>query len=257
MQASKTMILGSLVLISSIFLSFSHFNQPLFIPSKNELKRHYNQQNAVLIASTGRSGSTMLATMVLKYAPGNQILKTHLLPDSNFKGKILFIFSNPDKAAESALHIMLHDGGFGELHFRNVETSDISWLRNIGNTTKQTVENNLLAYDALGCCAHLEAWLCERTLPCDLASAQILALKLENLWENESVEAIKDFLGIPDFRLPAEKTRGYSGNKLLPNESAMRKRYNLGTEAEPRYEAYIPARVLWEQAPAFQFLKIL
>ena len=162
--------------------------------------------------------------------------------------------SNPDKSAESALHRSLIDPKFGADHFRNLETADPSWLRPIGNSTRQTMQYNLLAYDALGTYPHLEAWLVSMTRPSSLQEAQVLAIKYEHLWEKKTQEAICTFLSLDKLLLPEQKERGTFD--LLIKEKAMRKLYNLGTEEDPRYEAYSQARILWEKAPPFQFLRL-
>lgn len=253
------MKLKYLNIICFLFLFIAPFqsNADVFIAKRSQLKPYYNMKNVVMIASTGRSGSTMLTQQMSKYAINYNVVKTHLLPpESRFKGKILFIFSNPDKAAESALFMTLHRDGFGRRHFVHVETADRDWLKKIGDAHDQTEEDNLLSYDALGCAQHLEEWFHLRTLPCNLEEAQILAIKFENLWERNTVEAIKKFLKLKEFRLPPKRERGYDANELFPHELGFRKKYNLGTDSEPRYAAYDKARALWEQAQPFQFFKI-
>lgn len=228
-----------------------------FIAKRQQLKLFLNKKNVLLLASTGRSGSTMLTKQLTKYAKNYETWKTHLLPpESIFKGKIIFIFSNPDIAAESALYMTLHRKDFGKRHFNHLETADKSWLKKIGHAHNQTEQDNLLSYDALGCAKHLEVWLHEGTEPCDIHEAQILAIKFENLWEKETIQAIRNFLKVPSFKLPPKRERGYDANELFPHERAFRNLYNLGTEKEPRYAAYDHARVLWEQALPYQFYKI-
>jgi len=215
-------------------------------------------EDVILIASPGRSGSTMLTDVAKKCRTHQKILKTHLLPPSSqFVGKILFIFSNPDQAAESALHRVLNSPSNGKTHFLNVESSDYRWFKKIGeNANNQTETNNLLGYDALGCVKQLEEWLHNKTQPCDLQSAQILAIKFEHLWEPETAQAIKEFLQISSFKLPPRLERGYDAKALSSKELAFRKVYNLGTDEQPYYRAYDKARELWEQAPPFQFLNL-
>lgn len=243
-----------MIVFAMASLFFPSESDATFIKTRAILKQYYNSPDIVIIASTGRSGSTMLTGQVKKYDSRDEILKTHLLPpDQSFKGKIIFIFSNPDKASESALYLTFVSKSFMN-HFHHVETAEKGWIKKIGG--KQTLENNLLSYDALGIHEHLKVWLYTQTQPADPANAQILAIKYENLWDEETVAAIKDFLAVPDFSLPPKKPRGSSRKKEVPDLIAFKKMYNLGTESNPRYAAYDDARVLWEQAPPFQYLEI-
>ncbi len=235
----------------------SYHREKGFIANKQELKHYYGRENVVMIASPGRSGSTMLTDIARKYATNYKVLKTHLLPpNAKYKGKILFIFSNPDKAAESALHLVLNSRSHGATHFSNVESADQAWFSKIGrNCNNQTEKDNLLAYDALGCTKQLKKWLYEELQPSDLENAQILAIKFENLWEPETIQAIQNFLNITTLKLPPKRERGCDLDDLSTQELNFRMLYNVGTQEEPIYHAYDEARVLWEQAPSFQFLK--
>ena len=48
----------------------------------------------------------MLTEQFSRFYQAHEVFKTHLLPpDKRFLGKIVFIFSNPDQAAESALYL--------------------------------------------------------------------------------------------------------------------------------------------------------
>ncbi len=228
-----------------------------FIASREELKKYSDKPTVFMITSTGRSGSTMLTDQIKKHDRSHRILKSHLLPpEANFKGKIIFIFSNPDKAAESALYMTLHNPNFGGKHFNHLETADHQWLEKIGGCLHQTEQDNLLAYDALGINEQLKNWLYEKVKPSDDVHSQILAIKYENLWEDKTIKAIRLFLDIPAFKLPPKKTRGYSEKQLYGSEKAFRKIYNLGTDRDPRYAAYHESRILWDQAPPFQFLEL-
>jgi hypothetical protein len=243
------------LLIGTTLSSLSYAS--VFIAKRDGFKNYYGRQDIVMIASAGRSGSTMLTEQIEKYLSSHSVLKTHLLPpDRRFKGKIIFIFSNPDQAAESALYRILHGNRFGYEHFAHVETADREWLKRIGGPFNQTEQDNLLSYDALGTYVHIKEWLYQRTEPTSLEHAQILAIKYENLWDEKTVRAIRKFLHIPNFELPPKEERGHKEDELLPQEIAFRQIYNLGTPDNPRYAAYDDARVLWEQAPPFQFLKI-
>lgn len=229
-----------------------------FFATVHQWDNYYNDADALTVASTGRSGSTMLTYCVATTFCGFKILKTHLLPpDTRYKGKILFIFSNPDLSAESALRFCLIDRDFARSHFTNVETSDLEWLKSIGGASKQTLEDNLLAQDALGIERHLQEWLYFSTRPATLDDAQVLAIKYENLWDEETVEAIKSFLECDTFSLPPHRERGYSESKICFKELLFRLAYNLGTPENPIYAAYDGARAVWESAPPFQYLKLL
>ena len=242
-------------LLTSISFPFNSY--AIFIANRDTLKKYDRIPNVVMIASTGRSGSTMLTRQLKKYIPSKLVLKTHLLPpDRSFQGKIIFIFSNPDQAAESALYMTLHKERFGKRHFSFVETADRNWLNRIGGAHNQTEHDNLLSYDALGIYQHLKMWLYTRTRPVDSKNAQILAIKYENLWEKKTVQAIRNFLNIHYFKLPPKRPRGYEQESLFPQEITFRNIYNLGTATEPQYAAYDDAKILWEAAPPFQFLQI-
>jgi hypothetical protein len=247
------MIISFLILISCPFNGYA-----IFIAKRESLKNYEKRPDVVFIASTGRSGSTMLTRQFKKYISASRVLKTHLLPPSaNFLGKIIFIFSNPDQAAESALYMTLHREGFGKRHFTFVETADRGWLRRIGDARNQTEQDNLLAYDALGIYEHLKIWLHTRTRPVTPQNAQILAIKYEHLWDKSTIKAIRTFLDIDDFKLPPKRPRGHKEEDLLTQEITFKKMYNLGTSTNPSYAAYADAKILWEEAPPFQFLQII
>lgn len=231
-------------------------NAFIVVRTKEGIKKYCGHPEYVMIASTGRSGSTMLTRQLEKFISERKVLKTHILPPDHscFKGKILFIFSNPDKSAESALFQTLHQAHFGDQHFVHVQTADREWLKRIGGPYKQTEEDNLLSYDALGIHRHLKVWLQTRVVPTTLQDAQILAIKFENLWDPKTIRAIRKFLHLPKFDLPAQEERGHEN--LFEHEAHFHEMYNLGSKDNPRYAAYDEARMLWEQAPPFQFLKI-
>lgn len=236
---------------------FPFDSHAIFIAKREHFEHFYDNPDVIMIASTGRSGSTMLTERIQKYLPTQKILKTHLLPpNAVFQGKIIFIFSNPDQAAESALYMSLHYKKFAYNHFNYVETADRNWVKKIGGATKQTEKDNLLSYDGLGVYEHLKAWLYTQTQPSDAQNAQILAIKFENLWDHATVQAIRNFLNISNFQLPTQRERGHEKDELFEKEIAFRKIYNLGSKDDPRYAAYHDARILWEQAPPFQYLKI-
>lgn len=225
-----------------------------FIPTRDKLKHYCDKSNVVMIASTGRSGSTMLTEQCKKYLINQRVTKTHLLPPKQFRGKIIFVFSNPDLAAESALFMTLHREEFGRRHFTFVETADRAWLKKLGGAQNQTEQENLLSYDALNINEHLQAWLFTQVQPGSKEDAQILAIKYEHLWE--CLPIIRDFLDCPKFKLPRQRPRGRDEDELYVKERKIRRTYNLGTEDNPRYSAYDDARVLWEQAPPYQYLKL-
>lgn len=226
--------------------------------NQDPFAKYWYQDNVVLIASTGRSGSTVLTDAIDGcFGKKLKIDKTHNLPpDRRFKGKILFIFSNPDLAAESALHMTIKDALFGAYHFQNIESSDQKWLEKISSTTNQTEEDNLLAYDALGCYEHLLQWLHIKTHRANWMNGQILAIKYENLWSDEVRREVNRFLKMNNFSLPPKKERGYSEADLDPREILFRRLYNLGTWGNPHYSAYDAARELWEKAPSVQYLNL-
>lgn len=227
-----------------------------FIDTRADLAPHYDNENVVLVASPGRSGSTVLTEAVCYSVPYKLTLKTHLLPpNKSFKGKILFVFSDPDLAAESVFHITFLNEVFGKQHFFHLETSDQRWLDNIGSTTNQSISDNLLAYDALGCFDQLHHWLYKDTTPCSYNEAQILAIKYENLWDEATINQIRFFLKSRKFKMPKQLARR-EARELTEIEEEIINTYNQGTSSAPRYTAYDEARVLWESAPSYQYYKI-
>lgn len=254
------MRLNLLIMIFQILTVLCPFDCKAGVSTRVELEKVSHNPNVILVASTGRSGSTMLFDQINRYNLSHgkkfEVIKTHLLPpDACFLGKAVFIFSNPDQATDSAFYRTFNERNFGFFHFKYVETADRVWLNKIKGTDNQTMEDNLLAYDALGINKHLEEWLFVRTTPSSLKTAQILAIKYENLWDNDTLEAIRVFLNFPDLQLPKKRPRGIHKVEY-PRYAEIKAKYNLGTDADPRYAAYDDARVLWEQAPPYQFLKI-
>lgn len=229
-----------------------------FLQQKEQWDQIIEKKGIVVIASTGRSGSTMLTNQMQACMKPDLVYKCHLLPpQSKFKGKIIFIFSNPDLAAESALYMTLHNKSFARQHFKHVQTADLKWLKMIGGAAAyQNTEHNLLSHDALGTLEHLTVWLQTNTEPSGVKEAQILAVKFENLWDPATVKAIRKFVNRSNFKLPLQRERGKEEDRLYSREIKYREKYNLGTPDEPRYAAYDDARDLWEQTPPFQFLKI-
>lgn len=226
-----------------------------FIKTRERLAKYSEEENVLIIASPGRSGSTLLSSITYYQVKKFRTLKTHLLPpQKNFKGKIIFIFSNPNKATESVFHQMIVKENFAEPHFFNLETSDKTWLKRVGPIKKQNYMTTLFAYDALGIYEQLKQWLYDRTMPCDCCEAQVMAIKYENLWDEEVVSAISEFLMTPKLVLPTKKHRG--GWETTELEKQSKQFYNLGSDEDPLYEAYAKAHELWSVAPAFQFLKI-
>lgn len=222
-----------------------------------DLLNFHNKKNSILICSPGRSGSTMMYGVLCKCAKGYKILKSHMLPPSKqYKGKVIFIFSNPDKAAESALHKTINDQVFGHNHFLHVESSDLNWYRKIGSTINQSKKHNLLNYDAFGCAKQLQSWLYKDTKKSSPQNAQVLAIKFEELWNPKTIAAIEQFLGIDKLQLPPLRERGYSGEELYPKEQQFRNLYNQGTEEEPIYPAYRVARALWKNAKPFEYFRL-
>lgn len=229
----------------------------IFIPTKTELLPFIEDPSVIMVASTGRSGSSLLTDTIDLFFPNEIVLKSHLLPPTHdFKGKIVFIFSNPDISAESALHITLYNDDFGWRHFLHMESSDHKWLDAIGSTTNQTIASNLLAYDALGCLEQLKRWLFVDTKECEREEATILALKYENLWDSETLEQLRLFLGNSNFMIPKKRPRGLSRDQQTELEIEIIDTYNKGTSLYPKYSAYDGARALWEQAPPYNYLKV-
>lgn len=227
-----------------------------FIAFDNEWEAYMNDPQVVVIASPGRSGSTLLKRAVVKYSKDSVVLKTHLMVPKNIKGKILYIYSNPDLATESALHKLFSDPAWGEHHFSNLFTADTNWVHELGGSyLNQTLENNLLCYDALGLEAHLRTWLLDSVTPVSLQKAQILAIKYEHLWDDDTVHQIMKFLDLKLFYLPPQKARGYSKDELDPLELNIKNYYNIGTFKKPRYSAYNQAREIWKDAPPYQYLR--
>ena len=246
-------------LFSVIFIALAVFIQAdlaRFARDHQALDKYYDREVVILIASSGRSGSTLLCSAVRACAPGCTVVKTHLLPPSRpFKGKVLFIFSNPDLAAESALHRSMGDRVFGFEHFQHVETADFSWLQEIGDSTQQTLIHNLLCYDALGYTEQLRQWLHTKQ-PTGPKYAQILAIKYEHLWDKATIDAIRRFLDLKIFRLPPQQLRGCSLEEMSELEASIRLHYNLGSLENPRYAAYDEARELWKNALPFQYFRL-
>lgn len=229
----------------------------LFIANEDQLDRFFGKTNIIMIASPGRSGSTLLTNLIYQQVPSCDIIKTHMLPPyGKYTGKILFIYSNPDKAAESALHMTIKDALWGKQHFYHVKTSDQAWLNKIGDTTNQSYKDNLLSYDALGVYQHLVEWL-YKPVPCSFEEAQILAIKYEDLWLSSTIDSINQFLGITNFTLPIKKERGYDLKDLTRKEINFRRGYNLNTPDEPIYSAYDMAREIWKTAPSIQYFKLV
>lgn len=237
--------------------SFSLFGDDFITIDSQKAFTHYGKKkNTLVVASPGRSGSTLLTQALLEQAEGYHVLKTHFLPPTKkFKGKILFIFSNPDKATNSVFHLMFEIPKWESWHFHNVETSDKVWYKLHQWMQGPNPMINLLTYDALGIGKQLKEWLHKKVMRCSQEEAQILAIKYEYLWNKEVLEAIRSFLELPEFKLPEQRERG-KWDTINPNEKALRKKYNTGSEAEPNYPAYDEARYLWMRAPIFQFLKI-
>ncbi len=226
-----------------------------FVELPEGFASYINDPQALVVASPGRSGSTLLVKAVAKAAGGRAVLKTHQFVPKEFQGKALFIFSQPDRAAESALHKLLEDEAFGELHFQHLFSSDKKWLAEMGHDTrKQSLYHNLLAYDALGTGIHLQKWLFDWVVPAPKETAQILAIKYERLWDVETQEAIRTFCHLDSFELPQKKERGCEEKKMSSLELLLRRVYNEERKKPPEYKAYDYARQLWEKAPPFQFL---
>lgn len=229
-----------------------------FIINDHALIPYKHRTDALLLASCGRSGSTMLTELLDHYAYNYVVLKTHMLPpEESYKGKAIFIYSNPNQCAESLLHLTLTDSNW-RIHFKHMESSDLRWYRRINDLTRQSSTNNLLLYDAFGIKKQLLQWLRQMTTPDHRppSNAQILAIKYEHLWDQSTIDAIKKFLNIDQFELPPKRERGYHLNEQDPRESKFKNLYNQGTQDFPRYPAYDPGYQIWEDSPPYQFLKL-
>jgi hypothetical protein len=226
-----------------------------FVKLPEGFSLYLQDSQCLVVASPGRSGSTLLVKSLTKSAPRRAVLKTHQFVPKEFKGKVLFIFSQPDRAAESALHKLLEDHVFGKLHFEHLFTSDKEWLSEIGNDTRrQSLQHNLLSYDALGTGVHLQKWLFDWVVPVSKETAQIMAIKYEYLWDDATQEAIREFCALDHFQLPARKERGCEEKKMSSLERLFRRIYNEELKDPPEYKAYDHARKIWENAPPFQYL---
>ena len=239
----------------SLSLSPSLYGKGDFISSPDDLNEYIHDCKIVIIASMGRSASTMLTETIRHYAKEYTVLKTHLAPDSRHCGKTMFVFSNPDQAAESALYRMMYRSpSNGFTHVKHLFSADRKWFAKIGNNAKnQTDKDNLLAYDGLGYEKHLTYWLFKKVKKCSPDKATILAVKYENLWDEETVEAINKFLRIPEFRLPPRIERGCSSYEIPSKMRRFIALYNQGTAEQPIYRAYDKARRLWQEAKPFEF----
>lgn len=228
-----------------------------FLRDRQSYQDFLANPNSLVVASIGRSGSSMLQDVLLEYAtPYYQVTKTHLLPPTFLiNGKIIFIFGDPNASAQSVCEIMFKDSLWIKHHFSQIETSDMKWLYEL-DSMQQTIDHNLLNYDALGYEQHLQKWLQTQTVRCEINEAQILAIKYENLWDVDTIQSIKSFLQIPFLELPLYKPRG-TRSKMNEILTDIKTAYNQGTEDNPHYEAYKKATMYWEQAPNFQYLKIV
>ncbi len=229
----------------------------IFVPTRSDYPQYYAIPNVLMVASSGRSGSTLLTEALEGQVEECFILKTHLFPPNvDYHGKVVFIFSDPNKIAESSLHLSVREPtSFGLRHFNHMEGADRTWLEKIESTACQTIDNNLLAYDALGVEKQLIHWL---KLPkSTMTEGQVMAIKYENLWDEETVEALKVFLGLDGFVLPIRSKRGTCLEQLDEKEKDFRASYNMGTFDEPRYAAYEAARELWQSAPSFEFFSLV
>lgn len=226
-----------------------------FIETSDGFSPYLNDPRALIVASPGRSGSTLLTKSLAKAAGSRTVLKTHQFVSSAFKGKVLFIFSQPDRATESALRKLLKDPQFSYLHFQHIFTSDKAWFgKNSEEARRQTLEHNLLAYDALGTTLHLQRWLLDWARPSSPKTAQILAIKYEHLWDIATQKAIQTFCGLDHLELPPRKERGCKERNLSSLERTLRKASNKQNKSPPEYPAYDQAREIWEKAPPFQYL---
>lgn len=225
----------------------------IFVRTPEEFLNIPNTENSILIASIGRSGSTLLTEVIEKSVLSERtVFKTHSLSPSKkfYQGKILFIFSDPNQSIESVLHRMLIDPQFSKDHFRHVTTADQEWFVQFG--LQQTAEHNVLSYDALGYFEHLHQWLLLETNTSP-QEARTLAIKYENLWDQETQEAICSFLQIDHLDIPPQETRGKFF--LLDQQKEFRAAHNIGSTKAPIYPAYAPATRIWRDSPPLSYFK--
>ena len=169
----------------------------------------------IVVASIGRSGSSMLFRSILASHPNhrfhpskrvvrkftkrkawelkktalknNGVYKTHDLPCrvKHVQPLYIFIFSTPSRAAISVVKRALTD-------------DDPNWLdkhsKHLGK--KATIES-VIHGDALGFATQIDTWF-------NFEEAPVLVLKFEKLWENK--EILERFLGFK-IQLPHQRER--------------------------------------------------
>ncbi len=224
-----------------------------FVSSYKEYESICNDTNVIVVGSVGHSGSTMLYEAVVESCEDRPVIKTHCLPPpkDRFQGKIIYIYSDPHKSIESLIHKAT---GTLKAHMRNMQTGDKELSDELSqgfyDDKEMILKQRLLQQDLYGYFVHLDCWL--RRLPiCDPEQANVLAIKYENLWEEESIKAIRFFLQDDSFQLPFYRPRG--DYELTAVEINARNAMNLGSKEHPRYKAYDDAWNIWNTTPSIQW----
>jgi hypothetical protein len=223
-----------------------------FISNRDKIKNFDFYSSDIICASSGRSGSTMLTSFLELSFPESRVFKTHLLPLDSFPGKIIFIYSNPHKAAESVLHQFSLSKDFSFFHIRHMESSKIEWHLGLDDDSNNKVVQNILAADFIGYGEQIKEWVYNLEIA-DFSNATVMCIKYENLWDKNTLINLANFLGVDSVTLPEQKKRGAFFKDLSIQEVELINKYNIGTKNDPRYKAYDFAFDLWEAAPPFSF----
>jgi hypothetical protein len=116
----------------------------------------------------------------------NTVYKTHRYPPSSLPNnvKLIFLFGNPMDIALSC-HIQINQ--WGKSHYRNMQSDKFR-------------ENTIaLEDDSLGLIPQFDSWYKEQ-------SFDFLSVKYDNLFEQQSIDAISEYLGFP-LKLPKYRRR--------------------------------------------------
>jgi hypothetical protein len=247
MNNKSFFIIYFLIIYSVNLQAFSEF-----LSEREQLKDLNCLDSDLICASSGRSGSTMFTKFLVSKFPTSRVFKMHLLPPEKFSGKIIFLYSNPHKAAESALHQFYLDKNFSYLHVRHMESSLKEWHLELDDESNDKLLENILKLDLIGYGEQIKQWVYELENS-DVTNAKVMAIKYENLWDEETLVNLANFLGIESVNLPEWKQRGDFHHELSFKERSLINTYNLGTTDHPKYQAYDFAYNLWESAPPFSF----
>jgi hypothetical protein len=244
------------IVFFSFFLPILHSKEIAFLKTRKDIENWMNSSNSIVIASSGRSGSTLLFDLFASRKFKKNVIKTHLLPPISLsKAKTIFIFSNPDQCAESSMYKMMESSWFFFWHVRHCENSIQEWHLELQDSKFTSLDNHPLAKDGLAVAEQIQKWVF--SFPeLEIKEANLMCVKYENLWEPATILAIEKFLKIRKLPLPAFKQRGYSDDQLSDFQKQAREIYNYGTKKNPKYHAYDEARELWEKAPAYKFCRM-